>query len=59
MGVAIDAAEEYSPDPPRRGVRPMRLALACLALAALTAAWAALGLHLAGDVGCCGDAGVL
>ena len=37
----------------------MRLALACIALAALTAAWATLGLHLAGDVGCCGDAGVL
>ena len=32
MGIAIDAAEEYSPDPPRRGVRPMRLALACIAL---------------------------
>ena len=36
----------------------MRLALACIALAALTAAWATMGLHLAGDVGCC-DGGVL
>ena len=39
-------------------VRPMRLALACIALAVLTAAWATLGLHLAGDVGCC-DGGAL
>ena len=29
----------------------MRLTLACIALAVLTAAWATIGLHLAGDVG--------
>ena len=56
LGTATAAPNDYlelGAHPPRRSVRPMRLALACLALAALiAAAWAAIGLHLAGDVGC-------
>ena len=31
MGIAIDAAEEYSPRPPQRSVRPMTARLLALA----------------------------